>query len=249
MRPRKDSIGFVEFIRGRYASNDLDYLHKMFYEMTIAEKNSIKKLDFTILWENLWMENKFKLHKKSPTYGYNKACDKFYKIKNGYYIQNQIINIDILIKNSKSNWTEPEWGFPKGRRNTKENDFDAAKREFMEESGLKKNKFIILSKHITFIEEYVGSDNIKYRHKYYLAKHLGKKNLKINKNNRHQITEISNIGFFTLKKSLELIRQYNMEKRQLLTKIENYINKNGINNLCANFFQEQSTQNKYSNSI
>ena len=55
--------------------------------------------------------------------------------------------------------------FKTGRRNIRESDYDAAKREFMEETGVKESEFIILSNVPTLIEEYTGSDNIQYKHR------------------------------------------------------------------------------------
>ena len=39
--------------------------------------------------------------------------------------------------NKNSNWIEPEWEVPKGRRNLNESDIDCALREFTEETGYK----------------------------------------------------------------------------------------------------------------
>jgi 8-oxo-dGTP pyrophosphatase MutT (NUDIX family) len=36
-------------------------------------------------------------------------------------------------------WEEPEWGFPKGRRDTQESDWVCALREFKEETGQPSN--------------------------------------------------------------------------------------------------------------
>ena len=40
----------------------------------------------------------------------------------------------------------PEWGFPKGRRNLKERDRECAVREFSEETGLTAEDYIIQEK-------------------------------------------------------------------------------------------------------
>ena len=44
------------------------------------------------------------------------------------------ITIDTLIQNSKYNFVNPEWGFPKGRKNIKESNIECALREFNEET-------------------------------------------------------------------------------------------------------------------
>ena len=44
--------------------------------------------------------------------------DKFKSIKEGIHLFNDnFFNLESLIQNSNTSWTEPEWGFPKGRRN------------------------------------------------------------------------------------------------------------------------------------
>ena len=40
---RRDSLGYVEFLRGRYALSDIDFIINIFEEMTVQEKqNKIK---------------------------------------------------------------------------------------------------------------------------------------------------------------------------------------------------------------
>ena len=44
-----------------------------------------------------------------------------------------------LIHKSSTTWLEPEWGYPKGRRNYQEKDLHCALREFEEETGYPKH--------------------------------------------------------------------------------------------------------------
>ena len=57
---RKDSLGYVELIRGNYPLDDLEYLHNIFEEMTVLEKHRILQEDFTTLWNDLWVEDEEK---------------------------------------------------------------------------------------------------------------------------------------------------------------------------------------------
>ena len=69
------------------------------------------------------------------------SSEKFNDLKEGVYDihTNKYIYISRFIKNeSKTNWDEPEWGFPKGRRNYQEKDMICAIREFEEETGYQK---------------------------------------------------------------------------------------------------------------
>ena len=43
---RKDSLGYVEFLRGRYALSDVDFIHSIFEEMTIDERERISMMKF-----------------------------------------------------------------------------------------------------------------------------------------------------------------------------------------------------------
>ena len=51
-----------------------------------------------------------------------------------------------LIQKSTTKWTEPEWGFPKGRREYHETDVDCSKREFQEETGISSRKINMILK-------------------------------------------------------------------------------------------------------
>ena len=108
---------------------------------------------------------------------------------------------------------ETEWGFPKGRRNLKESDLNCAKREFEEESGYRSNEYVILDETKSFEEIFSGTNNIRYKHIYYIGKALNDKtNLNIDKNNFSQFSEIKKINWFTFKEGTEIIRDYNSER-------------------------------------
>ena len=119
-------------------------------------------------------------------------------------------------------WDEPEWGFPKGRRNSRENDFDCSIREYEEETGYRKEHLVMI-KNIGFFEEtFTGSNMKSYRHKYYLCK--GDYRYTYNEK-LFQKSEIGNLKWFTYNECLQKIRIYNYEKRIMLSKINNILNK------------------------
>jgi 8-oxo-dGTP pyrophosphatase MutT (NUDIX family) len=119
-------------------------------------------------------------------------------------------------------WDEPEWGFPKGRRNNKENDFDCSIREFEEETGYNASDLTMI-KNIGFFEETFTGSNLKsYRHKYYLCKAEYEKT---KNEDKFQKSEIGDLKWFTYEECLKRIRLYNFEKRKMLIKINNIINK------------------------
>jgi len=234
---RKDSIGYVEFIRGKYVSSDIKYIKKIISDMSQLELSKLLNNDFEKLWKDLWMDgNK---NNNSFRRDFNKAIDKFNKIKGGYILNNTEIILEKLILENSSQWEETEWGLPKGRRNIRENDIQAAEREFKEETSIDSSDYIIYKNNKSFEEEYIGSNNVKYKHIYYLAKYLGNKNITIDKNNLDQIKEISDINFFTLLECEQKIRPYYSEKINTLKQVEKYIRENSIYNINSMLFQNK----------
>jgi 8-oxo-dGTP pyrophosphatase MutT (NUDIX family) len=222
---RKDTLGFVEFMRGKYNLENLDYIKEIFKIMTIEERDKILNKEFDYLWNELWMNlNNKKFHNE-----YSSSKDKFYKLKNGIKLQNEEYNLKKINELVPKIYTETEWGFPKGRRNLRESDLDCAKREFEEESGYNHQNYEIIDNSIRFEEIFSGTNNIRYQHTYYLAKSLKDTNLVIDQNNYNQYTEIKKIRWFTLNESLRLIRDYNEEKKKTLNKADSYIKKNILN--------------------
>jgi 8-oxo-dGTP pyrophosphatase MutT (NUDIX family) len=204
---RRDSIGFIELLRGKYQETDDTYLSKIIDIMTIEERNRVMNYDFNDLLD------KFIINKNSRQYKYEyiDAKDKFNRIKDSGKLKS-------LIDNSLTNWIEPEWGFPKGRRHLKESDFDCACREFEEETGYNEDDYMIIH-NVKLLEEiFLGTNKIRYKHNYFLAKSCSQRIPEINKNNKTQIAEIGNIGWFSFQEALRKIRPYHKEKINILKK-------------------------------
>ena len=111
---RKDSLGYVELIRGNYPLNDMEYLSNIFDEMTISEKEKLLTKPFETLWNELWVEDEEKKAKYQKEF-YNSEKN-FNILKDGLTINGEYTDLKTLIRNSTSSWENPEWGFPKGRR-------------------------------------------------------------------------------------------------------------------------------------
>jgi ADP-ribose pyrophosphatase YjhB (NUDIX family) len=223
---RKDSIGYVEFIRGKYTINNIKYILLIIDEMSLEEKLKILNYKFNYLWKKLWMQNDSTILFKTDYYS---ARDKFKKIKDGIYINNKFYNLNVLIKSSLTKWSETEWGFPKGRRNFKETDIETALREFKEETNIKNTDFILDNSIPRVIEEYVGSNNITYKHIYYLAKYIGDGNVILDYNNKSQITEISKIEFNSYTNCIKKFRTYHIEKKLALKYIHQHLKNQHLN--------------------
>ena len=207
---RKDSLGYVDFMRGKYPLHSEFYIQNIIDEMTNNEKQDLLKYNFKTLWNNLWgnfVGCQYRGEEKV-------SSEKFQKMKLGGSLSD-------LIDNSKTSWESPEWGFPKGRSNHQENDLACALREFQEETGYIKDQLDIIHNLMPFEEIFTGSNMKSYKHKYFIAyMEPDKKSI-----NNFQLSEVSKVGWFTLEESLEMIRPYNLEKRQVIQNIDNVLHK------------------------
>lgn len=215
---RKDSLGYIDFLRGKYPLYDKTYISRLIYEMTNSEKEKLVTKTFEELWGELW-GGYTGLNYKSE----NRASkEKFDQIKRGIQIDEATdFNLKNLIKDSSSNWLTPEWGFPKGRRNNGESDINCALREWEEETGYEKSSMEIIKNILPVEEIFMGSNYKSYKHKYYLGciKNIEEPMSKFQK------SEVSQIKWFTLDEALSNIRIYNLEKRDVLKKTHSLLNK------------------------
>lgn len=219
---RKHSLGYIEFIRGRYDINNIQTITHLIEQMTEEEKNNILNNNLEILWDNLWRNtSRSKLYEKE----YIKSVDKF------NYLKDKMLNI---IKDTKPKYDIPEWGFPKGRRNYLEKDLECAKREFMEESGMKEDEFVILDRIYPLNETFFGTNQIKYKHTYYISISNSNRKLEISDDNI-QIQEIGDIGWFNYEELLLLIRPYHIERLKIVEDLIYFIAFN------TKYYQENNT--------
>jgi 8-oxo-dGTP pyrophosphatase MutT (NUDIX family) len=203
---RKDSLAFVEFIRGKYNQYDDEYICRLLKGMTQKEQELILTGSFDDLWNSVWGEtSNVKSHKND----YETSEKKYASIKH---------RIHDLIHNNPSRWTEPEWGFPKGRRNPHEFDLNCAIREFQEETGLKRSDFTIIQNTYPISETFFGSNQVHYCHKYYIGICNKSVEAKMNGNNPHMVREIGDIKWCSLDEAISKIRPDNVEKREILLK-------------------------------
>ena len=165
MIQRKDTLGYVDFLRGRYNLYNKLYLMNIINEMTIQEKIKIRSMTFDQLWSDLWCGLSSSQYKNEGRI----SKEKFDKLKTGIIINNNNVTLESLIKESKTRWIETEWGFPKGRRNYNEKDLTCAIREFEEETGYKKDDINIIYNILPYEEIFTGSNFKSYKHKYFVA--------------------------------------------------------------------------------
>jgi ADP-ribose pyrophosphatase YjhB (NUDIX family) len=213
---RKDTLGYIDFMRGKYSVNDKDYIINLVKQMTIEEKMKIKTTDFDELWKNVWGKSE-QLSNQYKSEQYD-SMDKFNKLKAGVISNNVFYTIDTIILESETaeQWTEPEWGFPKGRRNYYEKDYDCALREFFEETGYNPKLLKNIHNILPFEEIFTGSNYKSYKHKYYLM-FMNYENSIIK--TKYEETEVSEISWKTLEECVFSIRHYNLEKIKLISNI------------------------------
>jgi 8-oxo-dGTP pyrophosphatase MutT (NUDIX family) len=208
---RKDSFGFIDFIRGKYSPYNIFQVQNIINEMSLTEKNKILTESFEDLWLNMWgNSNNIQYKNEEVT-----SSKKMETIKNGVLINDEIITLKDIVEKSFTTWNETEWEFPKGRRNHKEKDLDCALREFEEETGISKEKITVVENILPFEEIFIGTNHKSYKHKYFLAYMNETEEIL----NNFQVTEVSKIEWKTIDNCLESIRPYNLEKMKLITNI------------------------------
>ena len=212
---RKDSLGYVDFMRGKYPTFNKRYIENIISEMTIDEKNKLLEKSFDELWAELWGDYVGLQYRSEEKI----SSDKFELVKNGIVQSNSSFNLKLLIENSKSYWETPEWGFAKGRRNYQEKDLACALREFEEETGYDKTQLINISNILPLEEIFTGSNYKSYKHKYYLA-YLPNS---VEPIKSYQKSEVSKLGWYNIKECLDIIRPYNLEKKDILTRVDNIL--------------------------
>ena len=206
---KKNSIEYIEFIKGKYnISNQNSYLKLLNY-MTLEEIDVIKNNNFTDIWNNLWniTENNKLLNLRYEN-EYLNSKDKFEKIDKSVFEKIKII------------YNEPEWGFPKGKKNRYETNLDCALREFNEETGM--NKIIILNSINPINEIFYGTNNIKYKHIYYISLYDDINNI-IDKSYLNDCNEISDIEWYNYENSNIIIRSYHIKKKMIIMNIIKFI--------------------------
>lgn len=217
MIQRKDSLSFMEFIRGKYKPDQVEYIKQLLSCMTKFERDSILNKNFEELWNHVW----YQPHIPKHTTEFLEAKRKFDTLRHGFQWNHQFVNLFDLIHNTPSPYSEPEWGFPKGRRRLREDDIDCAIREFSEETGCHPKDLIVDNKFSPFEEIFFGTNHVLYRHVYYIA-HLARdvefEKLEVDPRNVNQAREVRAIHWFTFDEAIDHIRNHNRERKELFHK-------------------------------
>lgn len=212
---RKDTLGFIDFMRGKYSVHNKYYIMNMFKQMTVDEKEKIYTSTFDELWAGLWgSDATAEQYRLEETV----SREKWDTLKAGIYHKDDHYSLESIVLESMKyeRWTEAEWGIPKGRRDIHESDYDCAIREFCEETGYSADKLVVLKNMVPYEEIFTGSNYKSYKHKYYitymryadtLATHF------------HQQSEVSCSEWKSFDKCMDAIRSYNLEKKRLISNL------------------------------
>ena len=201
---RRDSLGFIEIMRGKYEMRDEASIQALIDQTTVPERTRLLTRSFTDLWRELW---------NGPAS--RRYHNEFEQARAKFEVMRSRGDLAKLCERSATAWTEPEWGFPKGRRSSTETEIACAVRETYEETGVRVGDLRLLPLE-PLIEEFKGSNGVAYRHKYWLAEILPTLEVRMDPANTDQQREVGAVRWSQLDDALALIRPYNTEKKEVL---------------------------------
>lgn len=228
---RKHTIGYCEFVRGRYNILNYNQLKYLFEQMTPYERGIILEHanDFDFLWIHMWTPCQLPQNSHGDATStppsqcahvsvINVSQPEYASSKQNFETlrDRQILNLYEIIKNTHPTYDSPEWGIPKGRRTRNETNIECAIREFIEETGYAQNELTIFDKVHPLIEDIVGTDGIRYRYIYYVALLHSDRNPSISNLKKSQLCEIGDVGLFTIDEMLQKIRPHHTNRKQII---------------------------------
>jgi 8-oxo-dGTP pyrophosphatase MutT (NUDIX family) len=241
MVQRKDSLSFVEFIRGKYNVQNRGYILRLLSNMTTTERARLVTCDFDKLWHGFWQSD----HNRSFMKEYEQSKGRFAMLRKGYYLRTAPVigvppttaaspaalvffGMEVALRDTRAEHADTEFGFPKGRRNINESDLQCALREFSEETGISSADVQVLPGVRAFEEVFTGSNNVRYRHVYYIARlrpgvtawgHHGVMPVV----DAEQLREVKAVGWFDAAGVLERIRPANVERRDAFSHMHRHV--------------------------
>jgi len=222
MIQRKDTLGFMDIMRGKYKVNEPEYIRKQIRGMIQSERDKLLTMDFEEIWHQLWGSDT----ESSQRYANDRVISrqKLAELRAGVEgPDGERYTIADLLRQEPLLYKTPEWGFPKGRRDPYETDIQCAFRELEEETSITEEELWKATNVSPFIEQFYGSNNIHYRHSYYLAQYIGKRDIAFNASNEEMAREVGNVSWKSLDDALILLRPENVEKRGILVQLANLL--------------------------
>lgn len=225
MIQRKDTLCYVEFVRGNYHIGNKNYIVKLFDRMTQYEKDFISNNNFETIWRDLWTDNK----KNNVLIKNTKS--KFDMLSSGYNIIQKnddvyTFSLTHVLNLSKECLKEQEWEFPKGRRKLGEKDFQCGLREFSEESNIKKIDVNLIDNTKYFEEVYLSINKTRYRNIFFLGKYNQSNNLEhFDKDNRNQAKEVRDVKWLSYEDVCKKLNDRNKEKYEMFKIVHESVKK------------------------
>ena len=209
---RKDTLGFVDFMRGKYPLHSKRYLANIIAEMTESERQRLLDDTFDDLWSALWGTSIGIQYRGEERV----SRDKLAALKKGIVVGRESYCLASLMAECGTQWKEPEWGFPKGRRNYQERDLPCALREFQEETGYPRSTLQIVQNLVPLEESFTGSNYKSYKHRYYVGfMPAAQKPVQA-----EQATEVSRVAWMPVEEARRRMRPYNQEKLRVLNRVD-----------------------------
>jgi len=230
MIKKRHTFAYIEFLRSKYDLLDPVYIQSMFNHMTVFERELITNNKFNYLWNKLWLIKKnTKVTNPNLKGDFYKGVIKFNILQNGYVsdVDGKYYKLSLFIQNCTKNYKYPEWFFPKGRQNSNETNIESAIREFEEETNIPAENISIYEEIDPIEEIHIGSNGVKYKTIFYVAKYNKNAVTEFVKQNRnkYQKHEIDALEWFTKDECLNHFRDYENEKRNLFIKASSVIEK------------------------
>lgn len=218
MIQRRDSLGFVELMRGKYGLNDFTYITTQLKGMTVNERGRFLTLSFQQLWDDLWGSDRANIQYRQEK---EMSRSKMEQLREFGIVDEKGVRRSLvdLFESFGSGWQTPEWGFPKGRRDPYETERACAFREMFEETGLRECDTQMIENLEPIQENFFGTNHIYYCHKYRIVYVKDSVKVEFDPTNEHMRREIGNLGWFTLEEALQKIRPENVEKKEVLIRV------------------------------
>ena len=105
-----------------------------------------------------------------------------------------------------------------------ENEYGCAMREFQEETNISPNDIYTIRNLEPLAEIFTGTNSVKYCHKYFIAHvptHIADSiQIASKQDNPHMYQEVGAIRWCSLEEALALIRPINVEKRNMILRVD-----------------------------
>ena len=253
---RKDTYGYVDFLRGKTPFNDIGKMEICIDEMSLREKAAILSIrtpdDVRELRIKMWGSFKIQYRREEEdacrkilgfirTNALDCSTDRPTVVSTVSTVVSTVstdrptnvstVSTDTaetskytladIVLMSSTKWENPEWGFPKGKREYHENDIRCALREFEEETGISRDRIDVIQNIVPIEEVFVGTDGRPYKHKYFVACLKGD-SVDLSK---FQTSEVGGVEWKSIARAVDSIRPNNPEKVDVIRQVDDMFKK------------------------